>query len=140
MKRSMTLLGMFVLAGLSATPEPRSDGAKLDLTWHVIGGGSSAISCAGTLSLRGTIGPPVGATALTGGDLSLSGGFLFQIVPGDCNADAGISLLDFNAMPTCLTGPGPAVPLPACACFDSDGDGDIDLVDFAFLQSKFAAP
>ncbi len=76
------------------------------------------------------------AGAMKGVRLELTGGFWFPLVPGDCNADGGVNLLDHSDWSACLTGPQGRPPT-GCACFDLDRDGDIDLLDAAELQVSF---
>lgn len=121
-------------AGVSAT---RGGGADYDLSWHTVDGGGVMRSSVGDFELSGTIGQPDAGTA-AGGDFTLTGGFWFPLVAGDCNSDGGINLFDYDTLRACMSGPAaPALP-PQCACFDLDDDADVDLVDFRLFQMGFS--
>jgi len=135
MKRSpritVLVMSMLSIGGTSAIVAE-----ELDLTWRTIDGGGVMRSTAGNLELSGTIGQP-DAGRMSAGKLSLTGGFWFEIAPGDCNEDGGINLFDFAVFQGCLLGPGVADTLePSCDCFDFDGDGTVDLRDCAVFQNE----
>lgn len=115
-------------------------GGGLDLTWNTIDAGGITRSTGGGFELSGTIGQ-LDAGRLSGGDLELTGGFWFEIVPADCNEDGAVTLFDFADFATCLFGPQiPDGVGPLCACFDLDGNAAIDLADFALLQNGLSTP
>jgi hypothetical protein len=60
-------------------------------------------------------------------------------VPGDCDGDNDVDLLDWAEFQLCYTGPDGPVE-PGCECGDFDGDDDIDLVDFGNFQLAFTGP
>ena len=67
--------------------------------------------------------------------------------PGDSNGDGAISLVDFDLLFDCITGPCAtgtcAPPLYISACcdlVDADDDGDVDAEDFARFQAAFGTP
>lgn len=59
---------------LSVVPALAQTGGLFDLSWNTVDGGGGA-SGGGTYSLYGTVGQP-DAGVMTGGDFTLSGGFL----------------------------------------------------------------
>lgn len=107
-----------------------------DLSWHTIDGGGAIRSMGGNFELSGTIGQP-DAGRSSGGNLTLTGGFWFEIVPSDCNQDGVVNLVDYETFKQCLMGPGGGPLSAACQCDDFDGDGDITLRDFAVVQGMF---
>lgn len=109
-----------------------------DLSWFTIDGGSEMFTTGGDFELSGTI-AQADAGLMSGGDFTLTGGFWFPVVPGDCNADGGVNILDFGDFAPCVTGPGGPLP-PECACFDLDDDADVDLLDFGLFQTVFTGP
>jgi len=110
--------------------------ADYAIDWHTVDGGGEMWSIGGTYELGGTIGQP-DAGEMSGGTFTLTGGFWFAVVPGDCDADGGVTLLDYDAFEACLSGPGGGLIEPGCVCFDLDGSGDVDLADFATFQVAF---
>ncbi len=58
-------------------------------------------------------------------------------LPSDCNADGQISILDYAALPGCLSGPG-VLSGGDCACYELDGDADVDLRDVAAFTNAIA--
>lgn len=58
-------------------------------------------------------------------------------IRGDCDLSGNVSLGDFAAFDTCMSGPDEALDL-GCACTDLDRDGDADLADIAALQGAFS--
>jgi hypothetical protein len=68
-------------------------------------------------------------------------GLVLTPVPtsGDCDADMGIDLADYQSWRTCLTGPMGAITSD-CVCTDINGDNDSDLADFAAFQLGFSGP
>jgi hypothetical protein len=107
-----------------------------DLSWHTIDGGGVMRSTGGNFELSGTIGQP-DAGAMTGGNFTLTGGFWFEVIASDCNADGVVNLFDYDTFQTCLTGPGGSLPPAGCNCYDFDGDGVVTLEDFATMQDMF---
>ena len=57
-------------------------------------------------------------------------------LPGDCNYDWSVDMLDLGGFLPCLAGPGEMV-FGACACYDIEGDDDNDLHDFCGFQSAY---
>ena len=108
-----------------------------DLSWYSIDGGGAmrSTSTDGVFELSGTIGQ-FDAGVMTGGDFKLTGGFWFEIPPGDCNADGIVGLSDHPRFLDCLTGPAGGIEL-GCECFDVNHNGTIDLADFSENQIGF---
>jgi hypothetical protein len=104
--------------------------------WTIDGGGHMR-SVAGGYELSGTFGQP-DTEVMVAGDLELSGGFWFALVPCDCNEDGGVDLIDYADFEACVTGPEGPLPDPSCMCFDIDSDGDVDLLDVAAFGTAFS--
>ena len=77
---------------------------------------------------------------MAGGNFTVTGGFWFPIVAGDCDADGSVNLFDFGEFDKCENGPGGGLVEPRCACFDFDNDNDVDLLDFGGFQAAFTEP
>jgi len=123
------LVGCVLLAPMVGADE-------LDLRWNTVDGGGVMRSAAGQLELSGTIGQ-TDTKVMTGHSLTLSGGFWFEIPPGDCEDDGDVDLTDYDAFESCLTGPGGGPPATNCRCFDVNRSATIDLADFAIIQSTY---
>jgi hypothetical protein len=113
-----------------------------DVSWFTVDGGGNT-SSGGGFALSGTIGQPDAGMAMTGDGFELFGGFWVGAaapggsLPGDCNDDGSVDLLDYIQFASCLLGPG--VPAdPECACADLDQDGMVTVLDFAIFQVNFA--
>ena len=109
---------------------------EFELPRSSIDGGGSMNSTAGGFQLSGTIGQP-DAGVLSGGGLTLAGGFWFEEPPGDCNSTGGVNLLDFGDLAACVSGPNGGLADPSCACFDLNTDDDVDLEDAGKFQRLF---
>ena len=105
------------------------------IDWHTIDSGGEMWSTGGTYELSGTISQS-DAGEMSGGTYSLTGGFWFGCVPGDCDCDGDVDLHDFTDFEACLLGPGGGLGA-GCGCFDLDGNGDVDLQDFAEFQMSY---
>ncbi len=105
------------------------------LQWYTVDGGGAMRSTSASLELSGTIGQPDAGT-MEGGSMTLTGGFWFEIVPGDCTEDGAINLFDSVGRNSCMAGPN-ASSGAQCQCLDVDGDGDVDLLDAAEFQAGF---
>lgn len=112
-------------------------GQQFDLSWHTIDGGGTMRSTGGPFELSGTIGQP-DAAVMQGGAFLLTGGFWFELVPTDCNADGGVNRFDYADFHACLTGPDGPAPAGACRCFDVNGNSVVELADFAELQAFYS--
>ena len=108
---------------------------EFDLSWHTIDSGGVMRSIGGGFELSGTIGQPDTGT-LEGDGFQLTGGFWFELMPGDCDEDGLVQLFDHGVFSDCMGGPG-NMPLTGCECFDEDGSGAIDLRDFATMSNYF---
>lgn len=108
--------------------------AQTNVSWHTIDGGGVMRSDGGEFELSGTIGQP-DAASMSGGEFELTGGFWFELRPGDCNEDGSVSLADHGRFADCLAGPGGKLPGAECLCFDLHRDYAVDLLDFAVFQT-----
>ena len=77
-----------------------------------------------------------------GGDPSYLPGLLCDLpfcdlVPGHCDPDHDVDLLDFAYFVSCFTGPDNGPIETDCECADMDGDDDVDLLDVAEFQKDF---
>jgi hypothetical protein len=88
------------------------------------------------LEVSGTIGQ-CDAGIMFGNDLTLTGGFWFQVNSGDFNNDGGVNLLDYDTMEDCLRGPTGGLG-DDCESYDVNGSGHVDLKDFAEFQVSFS--
>lgn len=127
------------IIALVATARVAANDFSLD--WWSIDGGGFVWTTGGSYELGGTVGQP-DAGAMTGGEFELTGGFWSgavgagQPLPGDCNGDRVVDLVDFRDFSDCLLGPGGGLG-PDCDCFDLDQNGDVTLADFADFQLSF---
>ena len=128
--------GVFIAAGFTDTAS-FADGPTVEINRFTIDGGAPGLSAGGGFELAGTIGQP-DAGVLSGGGLTLAGGFWFGRSPGDSNEDGGINLLDYVELQGCASGPGDGFVAPSCACFDFDADQDVDLEDVGTFQRLFS--
>lgn len=128
----------FILLSVAVTVALDEAVAQYEITRKTIDGGGVMRSMGGPYELSGTIGQPDGGP-LSGGDLTLSGGFWFPIPLGDCDDDGDVDLSDYARLVAqakgCLAGPGGSAPLGVCRCFDVNASGEVDLADFAVIQS-----
>ena len=127
-------LGTVVLIGVVGT-----SGQEFELARHTMDGGGVLSSTGSDFELSGTIGQP-DAGMMSGGEFELSGGFWFPLAPSDCNEDGCVNLYDYDALESCLAGPGGGLLMSECNCFDLDADNDVDLTDAARLQEEFTGP
>jgi hypothetical protein len=80
-------------------------------------------------------------------DCDIAGGYAFDIdnnfipdeceggpIPGDCDQNDVVDLLDHTCFYDCLSGPGIAADSD-CFIFDHDIDSDVDLDDFAAIST-----
>ena len=124
-----------------------SRGTGLAIDWHSIDGGPGApgFITGGGMTLGGTIGQADAGGPMTGGTLSLTGGFWVVAASspagcantcGDISGSGGnVDLVDFASLAVCFNG----VPTSseACLCSDLNEDGSINLLDFATLTLIF---
>jgi len=105
-------------------------------------GGGVMCSTGGGFELSGTIGQPDAgpASGMMGGSFTLTGGFWFPLVPGDCNSDGGVNLLDYSDFETCVFGPQAGIVVSKCFCFDSNGDDRIEIRDYGSFQLTLQLP
>jgi hypothetical protein len=136
--------------------------AGFDLTWNTIDGGG-ATSTGGGFELSGTIGQAdaSAASALTGGNYTLVGGFwpaftsltCTQFAPADFNQDCSVDTQDLAIFEACASGPAipynPAALPPGCTltpdgsehiAADFNGDGSVDQSDFGIFQRCYGGP
>ncbi len=153
MKRlALILAGLFCLPivgssrvlgeGDSGAPQ-RGTGLAID--WHSIDGGGVMFSTGGGMTLGGTLGQADAGGPMTGGALTLTGGFWVVAASspagcpntcGDINGSGGnVDLVDFASFAVCF-GQLPSSST-ACACSDMNQDGVINLLDFATFLLTF---
>jgi hypothetical protein len=128
--------GLLVAAAFTDTAS-FAEAQTVEINRFTIDAGGDMLSDGGGFQLSGTVGQP-DAGVLSGGGLTLAGGFWFGQSPGDSNEDGGINLLDCVELNACASGPGGGLVAPSCACFDMDGDQDVDLEDIGTFQRLFS--
>ena len=62
--------------------------------------------------------------------------YLECVAVGDVDCDGAVTLNDYDAWATCVTGPG-GITSPGCEPLDFDGDGDVDVLDWSAFQREF---
>ena len=107
---------------------------------YTIDGGGEMHSAGRSFELSGTIGQPDASGPMTSRSFEMTGGFWFEVPPGDCNSDGGLDLHDHADLEACMAGPYAQPPHEFCPCFDRDGDRDVDLADYAIAQWMQAGP
>jgi hypothetical protein len=122
-----------VVAGLLLGNEVASPN-DVEVRRAVVAGGGGGME-GGRFEIQGTIGQSA-LGSMSGENLTLTGGFWFEVPPGDCDEDGATSISDYVGFNECLDGPG-SNPNAGCACSDIDGDGHVDLADYAVLQNNF---
>lgn len=114
-------------------------GVGFEIPWYTMdGGGGTSTSAGGTFELSGTIGQPDAGQVMSGGSFTLTGGFWFPVVTGDCNVDGAVTGNDYVEFEGCVSGEGGGLPMTDCTCSDFDNDGDVDLVDYAEFVLSFS--
>lgn len=133
-----TMMAVTIVQGAQA--------AQLDLSWNTIDGGGISRSMGGKFELSGSAGQTDASGPMSGGALSLTGGFWPGAIssrPADCDGDFSLDLSDHQCLIECLKGPQPpAKPSAEClSLFDFDGDNAVDIFDAAEFMTQFdAAP
>ena len=107
-----------------------------EMVRSTIDSGGVIDSAGGAFELSGTIGQPDAGT-MSGGNFELTGGMWFPLAEGDCNADGGVDLFDYDEFFECLTGPSMGPPVGDCRCYDANRSDTVDLADFALIQATF---
>jgi len=120
-------------------------GTALAIDWHSIDGGGVMFSTGGGMTLGGTLGQADAGGPMTGGTLSLTGGFWVVAASspagcantcGDISGNGGnVDLVDFASLAVCFG--QSASSSAACACSDMNDDGSINLLDFATFSLIF---
>jgi hypothetical protein len=151
-KLIITLAALAVPALLLAAPT---------VDWFTVDGGGSK-STGGNFELTGTIGQPdaSAASAMAGGNLSLTGGFwsvtlpaCSNFAPADFNQDCFVDVQDLAIFQACTSGPvvlydAQNLP-PGCVlapdgsghiAADFDADGAVDQRDFGVFQRCYSGP
>jgi hypothetical protein len=123
-----------IVAGLACAAVAGENGYTLSRSSTEAGGGKS--SSAAGYDLTGTVGGSQGST-MTGNAYELNDGFLYPLLPADCDEDGLVGPMDYSSFELCFTGPSGSVP-ESCACHDADGSGAIDLHDFARAQAAYS--
>ncbi len=133
----------------TAARGPETRGTALAIDWHSIDGGGTMFSTGGGMTLGGTLGQADAGGPMTGGTLSLTGGFWVVAASsppgcastcGDMNGSGGnVDLVDFAIFSTCfgLVGPNPSCDAGEFICSDMNEDGIINLLDFATFLLVF---
>lgn len=120
-----------------ATATTYAFSGQFEISRYSIDSGGDMRSTGGEFELSGTIGQP-DAGFSAGSDFSLTGGFWFRLVTGDCNSDGRTNLSDYSSLNTCLSGPTGGSSPNNCGCFNLDNEGaDVDILDFAAFQLAF---
>jgi hypothetical protein len=127
------VIALLLIAALAVAQE-------YDMSRYTLDGGGVMHSMGGSFELSGTIGQPDASGPMIGRSFELTGGFWFEVPPGDCNSDAGVDLHDHADFEGCMAGPRSEPPYAFCPCFDRDGDRDVDLADYAILQWMQGGP
>ncbi len=109
---------------------------EFEMVRSTIDSGGVMRSTGGAFELSGTIGQP-DAGNMAGGGFELSGGFWFELPPGDCVEDGAVNLMDHELFTECFSGPSGAV-LSGCECFDTDQSGHVDMRDFAIASNNYS--
>jgi len=112
--------------------------AEVDLNWFTFSNGG-CLSAGGGVELSGTVGQPA-VGMMRGGAVTLTGGFRFQIPPGDFEEDGDVDLRDVGWFAVCVAGPDDEPPMFECRRFDVNRDGAVDLADFPTIQRNFTGP
>ena len=116
---------------------PKALAQDLEIRWYTIDGGGG-VSTGNGLTVSGTVGQP-DAGVLSGGDLTLSGGFWAAgaeqpcALPGDITGDGAVDLNDLAIVLANYGVPGGALYEDG----DLDGDGDVDLADLAIVLAAY---
>lgn len=134
-----SVIGPALLAVLLATASTlvwAADPPAFVLSRTTVDGGGIMRSSGGNFELSGTIGQP-DAGVLEGEDFTLSGGFWFELSPGDCEDDGDVDLWDYELFNACLTGPNGEAPVGDCRCFDLDASDTVDVADFCIIQRTY---
>ena len=126
-----------ILASLALLASAGEPGYRI--TRQTIDGGGRMNSSGGDYELSGTIGQP-DAGQMTGDGYALTGGFWFEVGPGDCDENGLTNLLDHEVLAACMTGPDVTPADPTCRCFDMDRNGSVDMADVAAIQRAFTGP
>ena len=133
----------------ASAPAVTQRGTGLAIDWHSIDGGGVMFSTGGGMTLGGTLGQADAGGPMTGGTLSLTGGFWVVAASspagcattcGDMNGSGGnVDLVDFAIFSTCfgLVGPNPSCDAGEFICSDLNEDGVINLLDFATFLLTF---
>lgn len=131
----------FLAFGESRDTAQATGPSDYDLSWFTVDGGGAMRSTGGDFELSGTIGQPDAGGPMVGSPESgyeVTGGFWFEIAPGDCNSDGGVNLFDHDAFLSCIEGPAGGPLATECVCFDLDGNGTVDMRDFRWFQRRFS--
>jgi len=127
--------GLLFTAGLAFA----QTGVSTDLSWNTVSNGGNG-SNAGSIGISGSIGQGQTATGqVTGGEISLKGGFWYGVSPADsaCPGDTNNDdTVDLNDLLTVLGNFGAAVA-GGSADGDLDGSGTVDLNDLLQVLANF---
>lgn len=111
------------------------------IDWFVLGA-SGGVSTGDGYELRGVIGQPLAHAPTTGGEYTLTGGFLAiplptdtPACPGDTNGDNQVNFTDLNAVLSAFGQTG----APGFTGGDLNGDGIVNFVDLNAVLSAFGS-
>jgi hypothetical protein len=139
--RNTVFLAVLLLAALSPAAN-----AQLSMAWFTVDGGGGT-STGGALALRFTVGQPDAGAAMTGGQLTLVGGFWGGVGSTlacgtsdfDGDGDAGTDA-DIEAFFACLAGNCCPLCYPGGADFNADGDSGTDADIESFFRVLAGGP
>ena len=94
----MKKLGIYAM-GISLLVAAPAMADTFELTWYTADGGGATFSTGGGYQLGGSIGQPDASVAMSGGTITLVGGFwpgVPMYAPGDLNCDGSVNFKDIN--------------------------------------------
>ena len=113
--------------------------SEYTIDWFVIGAGGG-VSTADAYTLRGVIGQPLAHAPISGGQYTITGGFLAQApappvapCPGDANGDGVVNFADLNAVLGAFGQTGSGIP------GDVNADGVVNFADLNLVLGAFGS-
>jgi len=107
-------------------------GGGFDLSWSTVDAGGQTFSTSGSFRLAGSVGQPDASAPMTGGQFSLTGGFLpgaVETCPADFNGDGVIDGADLGSLLSAWGQSGVQA--------DLNSDGVVDGADLGSLLSAW---